>query len=72
VYEPVVERLQESGDVIIALTQVRSRGSGSQFDLDEQMADVFDVRGPRIARMRLFVSRDEALRAAGDQPELSS
>jgi ketosteroid isomerase-like protein len=68
VYEPVVEHLRESGDVVVALTQVRSRGSGGQFDLDEQMADVFTVRGRRIARMRLYVSRDEALRAAGEDP----
>ena len=62
VYEPAVERLSEAGDRVVALLHVRSRGRGSQFDLEEEMADVFTLEGERISRMRLYVSRDEALR----------
>ncbi len=61
-YEPTVERLSEGGDTVVALLQVHSRGSGSQFDLEEDMADIFTLRDGQISRMRLYVSRDEALR----------
>ena len=46
--------------------KVHSRGRGSQFDLNEEMADVFTVRDNKIASMRLYVSRDEALRTVAE------
>lgn len=61
-YEPTVERLSDAGDQVVALVKVRSRGRGSQFDLDEEMADVFTLREGKISHLRLYVSRDEALR----------
>ena len=65
-YDPQLQELRTSGDQIIALLKVHSRGRGSQFDLNEDMADVFTVRDNKIASMRLYVSRDEALRAPAD------
>jgi len=64
-YEPQVHELRGSGDEVVALTAVRSRGRGSQFDLEEEMADAFAVRDGKIARMRLYVTRDQALRDVG-------
>jgi ketosteroid isomerase-like protein len=61
-YEPRVEGLSEAGDKVVALLQVRCRGRGSLFDLEEEMADLFTMLDGRIAGMRLYVSRDEALR----------
>jgi len=61
-YEPRVEGLSEAGDKVVALLHVRSRGRGSQFDLEEDIADVLSMRDGKISGMRLYVSRDEALR----------
>jgi ketosteroid isomerase-like protein len=65
-YEPTLEELRGSGDQVVALVQVHSRGRGSQFDLNEDMADVFTVRDNKIAQMRLYVTRDEALRTPAE------
>ena len=65
-YQPRVAAVREadSGDVI-ALVDVLARGAGSQFDFEEEIADVFTFRGDAIVRMRLHVTRDVALRDAG-------
>jgi ketosteroid isomerase-like protein len=64
-YEPSVEDLREAGDDVVSLVTVRARGRGSSFDIDEEVADVFRVRDGKIVRLRLHVSREEALRDAG-------
>jgi ketosteroid isomerase-like protein len=65
-YEPLLEEVRTSGDQVIAFVKVHSRGRGSQFDLNEDMADVFTVRDAKISSMRLYVTRDEALRAPAE------
>src|SRR6185436_8653397 len=55
-YEPVLEEVRSSGDQVVALVKVHSRGVGSQFDLNEDMADVFTVRDGKITSMRLYVT----------------
>jgi hypothetical protein len=47
---------------VVALVDVHARGRGSQFDIEEEIADVISFRGDRIARLRLHVTREEALR----------
>ena len=65
-YQPRVSDVRESGDDdVVALVDVRARGRGSQFDIEEEIADVLTFRDDRIIRLRLHVTRDEALRAAG-------
>jgi ketosteroid isomerase-like protein len=64
-YEPTVDDLRESGDDVVSLVTVRARGRGSSFDIDEEVADVFRVRDDKIVRLRLHVSREEALRDSG-------
>ena len=64
----VVELREAGGDEVVALVDVRARGRGSQFDIEEEIADVFRFGGDRIVRMRLHVTRDVALRDAGLQP----
>jgi ketosteroid isomerase-like protein len=59
VYEPRVESMQESGDDVVALVSVRARGKRSQYEFEDPMADVITLRGDKIARLRLYVSRDQ-------------
>jgi ketosteroid isomerase-like protein len=68
-YRPQVVALRESeGDDVVALTAVQARGRGSQFDIEEEIADVFTFRGDQIARLRLHVTPEVALRDAGLEP----
>lgn len=65
-YEPRVAELREAGpDDVVVLVDLHARGRGSQFDLDEEIADVLSFRGERLARLRLHLTRDVALRDAG-------
>ena len=65
-YQPRVSHLREAGDdAVVALIDVRARGVGSQFDIEEEIADVLTFRDDRLVRLRLHVTREEALRAAG-------
>jgi ketosteroid isomerase-like protein len=65
-YQPQVSALHEAGgDQVVAMVDVRARGRGSQFDIEEEIADVFAFRDDAIVRLRLHVTRDIALRDAG-------
>jgi ketosteroid isomerase-like protein len=65
-YQPSVSDLREAeDDAVVALIDVRARGMGSQFDIEEEIADVLTFRDDRLVRLRLHVTREEALRAAG-------
>jgi ketosteroid isomerase-like protein len=65
-YQPSVSDLREAeDDAVVALIDVRARGVGSQFDIEEEIADVLTFRDGRIVRLRLHVTREEALRTAG-------
>jgi ketosteroid isomerase-like protein len=68
-YRPTIVELRETdtGDVV-ALVDVTARGRGSQFDIDEEIADVVTFRDDSIARLRLHVTREVALRDAGLEP----
>jgi ketosteroid isomerase-like protein len=59
------EEFIEAGDQIVSFVQLRARGKGSRFDIEEQVADVFTVKGEKIASLRLYVDRQKALEAAG-------
>jgi ketosteroid isomerase-like protein len=59
------EEFVQSGDDVAALVHLRARGKGSQFDIEEEMADVFALREGRISRLRLYVRRGEALDSLG-------
>jgi ketosteroid isomerase-like protein len=65
-YQPRVSDLREAGNEdVIVLLDVFARGRGSQFDIEEEIADVLTFREDRLVRLRLHVTREEALRAAG-------
>jgi ketosteroid isomerase-like protein len=61
-YEPELEGFVESGDKVVALLHLRARGLGSRFDIEEEIADVFEVdEEGKIAKLRLYVHREAAL-----------
>jgi ketosteroid isomerase-like protein len=60
-YNARPEEFLESGEKVAAIVQLRARGRGSRFDIEEQMADVFTLRSGKIARLRLYVQREDAL-----------
>lgn len=65
-YKPQVAGLREAGpDDVVVLVDLHARGRGSQFDLQEEIADVLTFRGDLLSRLRLHVTRDVALREAG-------
>jgi hypothetical protein len=48
----------------VAFVHLRARGKGSRFEIEEQVADVFEVEGGKISKLRLYVQRDTALAQA--------
>ena len=60
-YSPEPEEFVASGDQVVALVNLRARGKGSRFEIEEQMADVFEFDGGKISKLRLYVHRDTAL-----------
>ena len=68
-YEPQIASLHEAGpDDVVVLIDVRARGRGSQFDIEERSADVFSFRAGQIVQLRLHASPADALRSAGLEP----
>jgi len=61
VYNPEPEEFVAAGDQVVALVNLRARGKGSRFEIEEQMADVFEFDGGKISKLRLYVHRDTAL-----------
>jgi uncharacterized protein len=55
----------QTGEDVAVLTQLRARGKNSQFEISGEMADVFTVHDGRIARLRLYVERRDALDSLG-------
>ena len=44
---------------------LRARGKGSRFEIEEEIADVFEVDAEgKISKLRLYVHRDTALQQA--------
>lgn len=60
-YHPEPEEFVETGDKLVALVNLRARGLGSRFEIEEGMADVFEVSHGKISKLRLYVHRDTAL-----------
>jgi ketosteroid isomerase-like protein len=60
-YRPEPEDFVSAGDQVVALVHLRARGKGSRFEIEEEIADVFELDGGKISRMRLYVHRDTAL-----------
>jgi ketosteroid isomerase-like protein len=61
VYRPEPEDFVSAGDQVVALVHLRARGKGSRFEIEEDVADVFEFAGGKISKLRLYVPRDKAL-----------
>jgi ketosteroid isomerase-like protein len=65
-YEPEPEGFVATGDKVVALVHLRARGLGSRFDIEEEIADVFEFDHGKISKLRLYVHRDTVLPGYGD------
>lgn len=59
------EEWRDLGDRVLMLGRVQGRGRGSSVPVDAHVGFVVDFRGGMLSRVRSFLDRDEALRAAG-------
>ena len=67
-YRPQPEEFVESGGgQVVALVHLHARGLGSRFDIEDDIADVFQVDKGKICKLRLYVHRDTALAQAADR-----
>jgi ketosteroid isomerase-like protein len=64
VQEPV-EFIDEGDDLVVAVVAMRGRGKGSGAPLDAQAVWVHELRDGKLARMRAFTTKAQALEAAG-------
>jgi uncharacterized protein len=64
-YNARPEEFLQSGDEVAVLVRLRARGRGSQFEIEGEMADVFTLRQGKIATLRLYIQREDALDALG-------
>lgn len=62
-YQARPEQFLGSGEDVAVLVHVRARGKGSQFDIEEDMADVYKVKDGKIVLLRLYIQRQDALKA---------
>lgn len=63
-YRPEPEEFVESEGRVVALVHLHAQGLGSRFDIEEDIADVFEVDHGKISKLRLYVHRDQAFAQA--------
>jgi ketosteroid isomerase-like protein len=64
-YVPRPQEFIDVGDQVVVMVQLRARGKGSRFEIEEEMADVFTLDDGNIVQLRLYVDRGVALDSAG-------
>ena len=64
-HEIEAEEFSEAADQVLAVIHLRGRGAGSGMQVDQRFFQVYAVRNSKIIRMVEFVTRAEALEAAG-------
>src|SRR5215210_4374476 len=57
-YRPEPEDFVDAGTQVVALVHLRARGKGSRFEIDEEIADVFEVDQGKISKLRLYMDRE--------------
>ena len=60
------EEFAEAGDRVLAVVHLTGRGEGSGMEIDQRFFQLYSVRNGKIVRMVEFVSRAEAVNAAGE------
>jgi ketosteroid isomerase-like protein len=63
--QTVVEEFRDLGDRVLVLGRLEGRGKGRGAPVDARYAGIYDFRGERIWRIRVYLDRADGLRAAG-------
>ena len=63
-FDPI-EVIDASPDMVVTVTRVRGRGRASGVDVEALGAALWTLRSGMVTHLRLYQSRDQALRAAG-------
>jgi len=61
----VAAEFRDLGDRVFVLGRLTGRGKGSGVPVDQHYAGIYDFRGDRVWRYRVYFDRAEGLRAAG-------
>jgi ketosteroid isomerase-like protein len=61
----VAAEFRDLGDRVFVLGRLKRRGKGSGAPVDQQYPGIYDFRGDRAWRYRVYFDRAEGLRAAG-------
>ncbi len=61
----IAEEFRDLGDRVVVLGRMKGRGKGSGVPVDQPFASIFDFRGDRIRRNRVYLDHAEGLRVAG-------
>ena len=61
----VAAEFRDLGDLVFVLGRLKGRGKASGAPVDQQYAGIYDFRGDRIWRYRVYFDHAEGLRAAG-------
>jgi ketosteroid isomerase-like protein len=59
------ERFIEAGDKVVVLTRETGKGKASGIPLDEEAADVWELRNGKVIGVCFYLKREDALEAAG-------
>jgi ketosteroid isomerase-like protein len=59
-----IQELRPVGNQVVALTRVHAKGLGSGLELDQPIAQLFELRDGLICRGQTFLDQQEALAAA--------
>ena len=60
-----IEEVIDAGEQVLAVLTIVARGEGSGMEITQRAFPVFDVRDGKIARVREYLTREDALEAAG-------
>ena len=60
-----VDEIIDGGELVVGAVTVHGRGRGSGVQITQTMFHIFEIRDAKIARMREYLDREQALEAAG-------
>jgi ketosteroid isomerase-like protein len=63
--QTTAEEFRDLGDRVLVLGRLQGRGKGSGAPVDQPYVGIFDFRGDRIWRYRVYLDHAEGLLAAG-------
>ena len=64
-FEIIIDKLEDLGDQVLACIRLRGTGRGSGVDAEMLIFQLVVIRDGKLARRRIYHTRNEALEAAG-------